>query len=102
MAKHMLRVKAEGLTLPTHYEAPVAMWKLGGILRIAALPGEPVAEFVPLLREAIGPEHLWISGYNNDCFGYLPTARVVREGGHEAIGVTLWLWGQDLRTSVGF
>ena len=26
----------------------------------------------------------------------------IAEGGHEAIGITLWAWGQDLRTSVGF
>ena len=28
-------------------------------------------------------------GNSNDCFGYLPTEQVVKEGGHENTGVTL-------------
>ena len=59
---------------------------------------------MPLLRKALatGRGDLWVAGYNNDCFGYLPTAKVVKEGGHEAIGITLWAWGNDLDRQVGF
>lgn len=102
-AAQMLAVLDAGETLPKAYTAPVAAWQFGQPLTLVALPGEPVAEYVPLIRHALGDRHgLWITGFNNDCFGYLPTARVIAEGGHEAIGITLWAWGQDLRTSVGF
>jgi hypothetical protein len=101
-ARHMLEVLDAGDPPPSRYTAPVAVWRLGEALTLVALPGEPVAEYASLLREALGPEGLWISGYNNDCFGYLPTAKVVAEGGHEAIGVTLWAWSRNLGPMVGF
>jgi hypothetical protein len=102
MARQMLRVLDQGGTLPTHYCAPLAVWQLGRKLTLVGLPAEPAAEYVARLREAVGDTTLWVAGFNNDCFGYLPTARIVREGGHEAIGVTLWIWGQSLENQVGF
>lgn len=101
-ARHMLEVLDAGERLPAHYKAPVAVWRFGKNLTLAALPGEPVAEYATLLRQAVGSDGLWIAGYSNDCFGYLPTARVVKEGGHEAIGVTLWAWSRNLSPMVGF
>ena len=98
----VLEVLDAGGRLPSHYAAPVAVWRFGDDLTLAALPGEPVAGYATLLREALGPDRLWVSGYNNDCFGYLPTAKVVAEGGHEAIGVTLWAWSRGLGPMVGF
>ena len=101
-ARQMLKVLEAGETLPTEYAAPVAAWHFGRTFTLIALPGEPVAEFVDLISSALPDQKLWIAGYNNDCFGYLPTEQVVREGGHENIGVTLWLWGRNLHRYVGF
>ena len=101
MATHMLRVLDEGLALPSEYVAPIALWRLGE-LPLVALPGEPMADYATLVRNTLNLDSVWVTGYNNDCFGYLPTARVVQEGGHENIGVTLWLWGQHLRQNAGF
>ena len=102
MARHMLRVLETGETLPENYAAPVALWQFGEAFSLVALPAEPVADYVHLIEAALPRRPLWIAGYNNDCFGYLPTAQVVNEGGHENIGITLWIWGQDLRLSAGF
>ena len=41
----------------------------------------------PLIEKAIGPTQLWLSAYNNDVFGYLPSARVLAKGGYETRGV---------------
>lgn len=101
-AKHMLEVLDGGGQLLKTYDAPIAVWQFGDALTLVALPGEPVAEYVPLLRKSIGEKNLWVAGFNNDCFGYLGTAKVIREGGHEAIGITLWAWGQDLDRYVAF
>ncbi len=102
MARHMLRVLEAGETLPKNYAAPFAVWQFGEAFTLVALPAEPVAEYVHLIEAALPNQELWIAGYNNDCFGYLPTARVVNEGGHENIGVTLWIWGQNLGQNAGF
>jgi hypothetical protein len=101
-ARHMLEVLDGGGALLKTYPAPIAVWQVGDSLTLVALPGEPVAEYVSLLHQALGEKNLWVAGFNNDCFGYLPTATVIKEGGHEAIGITLWAWGQNLDRYVAF
>jgi neutral ceramidase len=87
MATRMLETLDKGQKLPTHYRAPVALWQFGGDLTLVALPGEVVADYAPLIERAIGPLQLWLSAYNNDVFGYFPSARVLEEGGYETRGV---------------
>ena len=38
-----------------------------------------------LKRELAGPAAVWVAGYSNDVFGYLPSRRVTSEGGYEGI-----------------
>ena len=52
-------------------------------MTLIALSGEVVNDYVPLLATALGHRKLWIVAYANDCFGYLPTAKVLAEGGYE-------------------
>ncbi len=70
---------------PAHYTAPLALWQFGGDLTLVGLPGEPVADYVMLVEQALGPLNLWVAGYTNDHFGYLPTRRILAEGGYEAL-----------------
>jgi len=83
----MLAELDRGVAQPTSYPAPLAVWQFGQDLTWVGLSGEVVVEFVPLIEKAIGPLQLWISAYNNDVFGYIPSARVVAEGGYEARGI---------------
>jgi hypothetical protein len=87
MANRMLEALDKGQKLPTHYRAPVALWQFGADLTLVALPGEVVVDYAHLIEKAIGPLQLWLSGYNNDVFGYFPSARVLEEGGYETRGV---------------
>jgi hypothetical protein len=41
------------------------------------------------IREHRWP-HVWIAGYCNDMFGYVPTKRVQAEGGYEGGRANLW------------
>ena len=93
-AQEMLARLQRGEPLPSHYTCPVALWQFGSDLTLVALPGEVVVEYVCLIERAIGPLGLWVSAYNNDVFGYLPTARILREGGLESQGI--------YKESVGF
>lgn len=70
---------------PLHYSAPLALWQFGQDLTLVGLPGEPVADYVMSVEKVIGPLKLWIAGYCNDHFGYLPSRRVLSEGGYEAL-----------------
>ena len=85
----MLAVLDRGEPLPQHYRAPIALWQFGDDLTVVGLPGEAVADYVGMLRQALGPERLWVVALSNESFGYLPTTRILAEGGHETIGLTL-------------
>lgn len=82
-ARRMIEALDRHEPLPATYRAPLAVWQFGDDLTLVGLPGEVVADYVPLLETALGHRKLWISGYCNDCFGYLPTAKVLAEGGYE-------------------
>lgn len=56
------------------------VWRFGEGLTLVALPGEGMADYVELVGRRLRSRNVWVSSYNNDCFGYLPTAQVVREG----------------------
>jgi hypothetical protein len=87
-AAQMLQALDKGQTLPAHYRAPIAVWQFGRSLTLVALAGEVVVDYVQLIEQAVGPLQLWLSAYNNDVFGYLPSARVAAEGGYETRGVS--------------
>ena len=87
VAEKMIELLDEGKKLPESYSAPLAVWRFGDGLTLAALSGEVVGEYVPLIEEALGPLNLWISAYNNDVYGYLPTAGVLQQGGYETRGM---------------
>ena len=87
MASAMLESLEKGQKLPTSYRAPIAVWQFGSDLTLVALSGEVVVDYARLIEDAIGPTQLWLSAYNNDVFGYLPSARVLEEGGYETRGV---------------
>jgi hypothetical protein len=83
----MLERLKKGEALPASYRAPITVWQFGSDLTLVGLPGEVVVDYVRLIEEAIGPMKLWVSAYCNDTFGYVPSARVLREGGYETRGL---------------
>jgi hypothetical protein len=87
IAKQMLDRLNRGEKLPNHYAAPISVWQFGQDLTLVGLSGEVVVDYVGLLEKALGPNHLWLSAYCNDVFGYLPSARVLQEGGYETRGL---------------
>jgi neutral ceramidase len=88
VARALLETLDRGEQLPRHQRAPLAVWQFGEDLTLVAISGEVVVDYVPLLEKALGPLRLWISGYSNEVFGYLPSARVLEEGGYETRGAS--------------
>ena len=86
-ARRMLRALERKETLPTTYSAPLAVWRFGSDLTLVEISGEVVVDYVKLLHEHLGAERLWIAGYCNEVFGYLPSARILAEGGYETRGL---------------
>jgi neutral/alkaline ceramidase-like enzyme len=86
-AAQMLAMLDRGEKLPTHYPCPLTVWQFGHDLTLVGLSGEVVVDYLTLLEKALGPNQLWVAGYCNDVFGYLPSARVLAEGGYETRGL---------------
>jgi neutral ceramidase len=87
VAQQMLATLDRGEKLPTGYRCPIAIWQFADDLTLVALSGEVVVDYVMLLEKALGPNRLWLAAYCNDVFGYLPSARVLSEGGYETRGL---------------
>jgi hypothetical protein len=82
--------------LRSEYACPVQVIRFGDDLTLVALPGETVVDYsLRLKREltksgAQGPA-IWIAGYSNDVFAYIPSRRVLEEGGYEAGGAMRYM-----------
>lgn len=84
--RRRLEVLERGEKLPDHYPAPTAVWQFGSDLTLVALSGEVVVEYALRLERTLGPLGLWVAAYCNDVFGYVPSARILEEGGYETRG----------------
>lgn len=70
--------------IPESYPCPVQALRLGERLVLIAIGGEVVIDYALRLRREFDAHDVWIAGYSNDVFGYLPSRRVLLEGGYEA------------------
>jgi hypothetical protein len=71
-------------TKPAH-AYPVQVIKLGNDLTFIALGSEAVVDYsLRFKRELAGAAGIWVAGYSNDSTGYVPSLRVLKEGGYEA------------------
>jgi neutral ceramidase len=87
IAQQMLAVLDRGEKLPAAYTCPIAVWRFGRDITLVALSGEVVVDYVALVEKALGPNGLWLAAYCNDVFGYVPSARILAEGGYETRGL---------------
>ena len=87
VGKKALELIDAGKPPPQAYTLPLALWQFGNDLTLVGISGEAVVDYVKLTENAIGPLRLWVAGYCNDVFGYLPSARILREGGYETRGL---------------
>src|SRR5262249_19311015 len=83
-AKRFLKLLDDGGAIATEYSHyPVQVWTLGE-LRWVALGGEAVVDYSHRLKKELGGAHaVWITAYANDVMAYIPSERVLKEGGYE-------------------
>jgi hypothetical protein len=64
---------------------PVQAIRLGGDVTLLALGGEPVVDYALRAKREFAEENLIVAGYCNDVMCYVPSRRVLEEGGYEAV-----------------
>ena len=90
-AKRLLRQLDREGSLLSSYDYPVQTIRFGDDLVMVALAGEVVADYsLRLKRELAGPAAVWIAGYSNDVFAYIPSVRLLKEGGYEPCRSMSW------------
>lgn len=83
--EHFVRQYETLGSLPDHVPYPVQVWRLGPELTFIALTGETVVDYSLKFKASHGWNNTWVFGYNNDLLSYVPSLRVLREGGYEGI-----------------
>lgn len=66
------------------YPFPVQVVRFGDKLTLVALGGETVVDYSLRLKKEIKGSAVWVAGYSNDVMAYIPSKRVLLEGGYEA------------------
>jgi neutral ceramidase len=92
-AKFLIAQLERGEKLITSYLAPIQVVRFGSELLLVALSGEPVIDWAHKIKQGVGSSPLvWVAGYCNDIFDYVPTRRIQAEGGYEGGRANLWNW----------
>ena len=74
------------------YEFPVQVVRLGRKLTLVALGDETVIDFTLRTKRELAKdgEIVWVAGYSNLVTCYVPSRRVLQEGGYEAGGAMIY------------
>lgn len=85
-AEFLLKELAQEGAITSTYPYLVQVIQFGEDLTLVALAGEVVVDFSLRLKRELEGSPVWVAGYSNDVFGYVPSLRVLREGGYEGGG----------------
>ena len=82
-ARSMLERIDRGHRLPHTVSYPVQTWTFGRDLAMVFLGGEVVADYGLRLKRELDGSRLWVNAYSNDVAFYVPSRRMLPEGGYE-------------------
>jgi neutral ceramidase len=82
------RLDRDGRLERAHAE-PIQVWRLGA-LTLVALGGEVVTDYALRLKREHASAGLWVAAYCNDVSCYIPSGRVLQEGGYEGGGAMIY------------
>jgi neutral ceramidase len=84
--RHALHVLAQmdAGTVPKEVPFPIQVWRFGKDLTLVALSGEVVVDYALRLKKELGADRTWVVAYANEVPCYIPSERILKEGGYEA------------------
>jgi neutral ceramidase len=103
-ARALLGVLARDGSLSPTYPYPVQVWRVGTLTWVL-LGGEVVVDYALRLKRNLGSSHTWVSSYCNDVMAYIPSARVLKEGGYEGATSMIYYgqpttWSSDVEPQI--
>lgn len=89
-AKKNLKRLEKGEALQTELPYLVQVWNFGKDMAMVFLPGEVVVDYALRLKKEFDPERMWVNAYANDVPCYIPSKRILDEGGYEGGGAMIY------------
>jgi len=104
-AKMLLEDIAAGKPLSPTYPYPIQMWRLGDDIQWFFLGGEVVVDFAIRIKAEQRGQRSWVAGYSNDVMAYIPSRRVLTEGGYEGGGAMVYYgqpttWSEQVESQI--
>jgi hypothetical protein len=104
-AKAMLQLYDQRRPIRRYPGYPVQAVSFGRDLAVLALGGEVVVDYALRAKKEFGEEGLIVAGYSNDVMAYIPSLRVLKEGGYEVDGSMLYYgqpgpWAEDVEERI--
>lgn len=105
-AQSLLQILDTGASLPTTYDYPVATWRLGESIDWVALGGEVVVDYSIAIKSLpVAKRSIWVTAYANDVMAYIPSRRVLAEGGYEGGGAMVYyglptVWAPEIEPMI--
>ncbi|MBL7188046.1 MAG: neutral/alkaline non-lysosomal ceramidase N-terminal domain-containing protein [Phycisphaerae bacterium] len=82
-AEVLLEELTQNGRLRTTYPYPVQVIGFGNDLTLVAMGSEPVVGYGLRIKKELAGQAVWVAGYSNEASCYVPTAKVLAEGGYE-------------------
>lgn len=114
-AKRLLAQLDRGEKVPATYPYPVQTWRFSNMKAVGPtivfLGGEVVVDYALRIKSDLGPKandlvggdgkDIFVAAYANDVMAYIPSRRILAEGGYEGIGAQseygfLSPWGAEI------
>lgn len=86
LTNHLLKQLEQQGSIPDSYPFSVQVIEFGKDLTLIGLGGETVIDYAIRLHEEFADRKIWVAGYCNEVFAYVPSERVLKEGGYEGGG----------------
>jgi hypothetical protein len=83
-AKLIMEATNKGWDISNH-SYPVQAMRIGNKLTLLALSGETVVDYSLNAKKQYPKEQLFVAGYCNQVVCYIPTEKILEEGGYEAV-----------------
>jgi hypothetical protein len=68
------------------YPYPIQVLQFGSDLTLITVGGEVVVDYALRLKKELPGTPVWIAAYSNDVMAYIPSERILKEGGYEGVG----------------
>jgi hypothetical protein len=83
-AERFLRMLDAGKPMPTAVRLPLGVLRIGDDLSWVLMGGEVVVDYSRALNRLLASDHPWLVGYAYDVPCYIPSVRLIKEGGYES------------------